>query len=81
MRSTEDPRIHLDEVRGLGTFSEIEVVLDDSVSAAEGEREARELMVALGIPESALVTPSYLDLLEERFGSSRSLISRHGLDT
>jgi len=63
-------RIHLDEVRGLGAFSEIEVALDDGVSAAEGEREARELMAAFGIPESALLAPAYLDLLEERCGST-----------
>src|SRR5206468_9995295 len=36
-------RIHLDEVRALGTFLEIEVVLDDG-DAADGERVARELL-------------------------------------
>ena len=48
-------RVHLDEVRGLGSFLEIEVVLGDGDTAAEGERIARELLAALGVPESALV--------------------------
>ncbi len=58
-------RIHLDEVRGLGSFLEIEVVLGDGESPAGGERIARELLAALGIPESALVAHAYIDLLEE----------------
>jgi len=58
-------RVHLDEVRGLGSFLEIEVVLADGDTAAEGERIARELLAALGVPESALVAHAYIDLLEE----------------
>ena len=58
-------RIHLDEVRGLGSFLEIEVVLDDGEAAAGGEQVARELLAALGVPESALVARAYIDLLEE----------------
>ncbi len=58
-------RIHLDEVRGLGTFLEIEVVLGDGEAAAEGERVARELLAACGVPESDLVARAYIDLLED----------------
>ena len=58
-------RVHLDEVRGLGSFLEIEVVLGDGETPAEGERVARELLAALGVPESALVAHAYIDLLEE----------------
>ncbi len=58
-------RIHLDEVRGLGTFLEIEVVLGDGEAAAEGERVARELLAAFGVPESDLVARAYIDLLED----------------
>jgi len=56
-------RIHLDEVRELGTFIEIEVVLEDGESAAAGERVARQLMATLGISESSLVAGAYVDLL------------------
>jgi predicted adenylyl cyclase CyaB len=58
-------RVHLDEVRGLGSFLEIEVVLDDGEAAASGERVARELLTAFGIRETALVARAYIDLLEE----------------
>ncbi len=58
-------RIHLDEVRGLGSFLEIEVVLDDGEAAAGGEHVARELLAAFAVPESALVARAYIDLLEE----------------
>ena len=61
----DSSRVHLDEVRGLGSFLEIEVVLGDGDTAAEGERIARELLAALGVPESALVAHAYIDLLEE----------------
>jgi len=57
-------RVHLDEVRGLGHFLELEVVLTDGDSAADGEREARELLDALGVPADALLALAYIDLLE-----------------
>lgn len=59
-------RIHLDEVCGLGSFLEIEVVLDDSDTTVEGERIANELLTVLGIPESALVASAYIDMLERK---------------
>jgi predicted adenylyl cyclase CyaB len=63
-------RIHLDEVRDLGTYLEIEVVLADREPAAPGEREARALLAALDVPDSALEARAYIDLLESR-GLSR----------
>ena len=56
-------RVHLDRIEGLGSFVELEVVLDDEQSEAEGERIARELMKALGIREDQLVDAAYVDLL------------------
>jgi predicted adenylyl cyclase CyaB len=58
-------RVHLDEVRGLGSFVEIEVVLDGGEAAASGARVARALLSAFGIPEAALVARAYIDLLDE----------------
>ena len=58
-------RIHLDEVEGLGQFVELEVVLDDGQTAAEGEAIARELMTRLGIGEEDLVAVAYVDLLRD----------------
>ena len=57
-------RIYLDEVRGLGLFVEIEVVLEDGEAVADGEKVMDSLLVALGIAESSLVGQAYIDLLE-----------------
>lgn len=57
-------RVHLDEVERLGTFVELEVVLEDGESVEAGEREAKALMAELSIPPSALVSGAYIDLLE-----------------
>jgi predicted adenylyl cyclase CyaB len=56
-------RVHLDEVEGLGSFVELEVVLGDVEPASAGEKVAAELMRALGIESSSLVSGAYLDLL------------------
>lgn len=61
-------RIHLDEVEGLGTFVELEVVLGPGDSAEEGEAVAAEMMKRLGIERDDLVGVAYIDLLEGRAG-------------
>lgn len=57
-------RIHLDEVEGLGTFVELEVVLHQGQSEAEGQAIARHVMDELGIPSSDLIEDAYIDLQE-----------------
>ncbi len=59
-------RVHIDEVEGLGDFLELEVVLRDEESLAEGEHEAQRLLQQLGVPLSDCVTHAYLDLLAQR---------------
>lgn len=59
-------RVHLDRVKGLGEFAELEVVLKPGDSHREGEQEAQRLMVSLGMREACLVQGSYSDLLLER---------------
>ena len=56
-------RIHLDAVQGLGSFMELEVVLEDGETPEAGVREAHELMARLGIGPSQLVEVAYVDLL------------------
>jgi len=56
-------RIHLDRVAGLGDFLELEVVLADHETSAQGITEAHELLMQLGIGGSQLIEGSYLDLL------------------
>ena len=56
-------RIHFDEVRGLGRFIELEVVLRPGEDRAAGRREAAALMKALGIRRADLLAGAYADLL------------------
>lgn len=58
-------RIHLDRVEGLGTFIELEVVLQPGQSAEEGRRAAEALMQQLGLQETDLIEGAYIDLLGE----------------
>ena len=62
-------RVHLDEVEGLGTFVEIEVVLGDAETVASGERTAARLLSLMGIPDSDLLRGAYIDLLEGHAGA------------
>ena len=57
-------RIHLDEVEGLGTFMELEVVLRPGQSDADGQAVAQRLMQDLGVLPEDLLEGAYLDLLE-----------------
>jgi predicted adenylyl cyclase CyaB len=59
-----ETRIHLDEVEGLGSFVELEVVLSSEQSEDEGQANAAELMALLGIEETDLVEGAYIDLLQ-----------------
>jgi predicted adenylyl cyclase CyaB len=56
-------RVHLDEVRDLGDFLELEVVLEDGEEVSAGIEEADRLLRLFGVPESALVPEAYVDLL------------------
>jgi adenylate cyclase class IV len=57
-------RIHLDRVKGLGTFVELEVVLTDSQSVSAGEAIAERLLAQLGIRKADLVSGAYIDHIE-----------------
>jgi len=57
-------RIHLDDVEGLGSFMELEVVLGDDEADSEGEAIAAGLIEQLGIQPQNLIDKAYVDLLE-----------------
>jgi predicted adenylyl cyclase CyaB len=63
-------RIHLDEVKDLGHFMELEVVLRPDQNSQDGERIAKELMRRLKIDESSLIECAYIDLIERRNNKS-----------
>jgi len=58
-------RIHLDDVRGLGKFIEIEVVLSPGQTTSEGTDIAHSLMQRLGISENDLIDAAYIDMLRK----------------
>ncbi len=60
----ERTRIHLDEVEGLGSFLELEVMLGEGEAVEDGERTAVSILRRLTITENALVSGAYIDLLE-----------------
>ena len=55
-------RVHLDEVEGLGSFLELEVVLAEGQPPEEGHRLAREIMAALEVREEDLIEGAYADM-------------------
>ena len=57
-------RMHFDRVENLGDFMELEVVLQDGQSDADGAAEAERLMNALGLHGAQRLAGSYFDLLQ-----------------
>ncbi len=56
-------RAHLDQVAGLGSFVELEIVLEGEVDAARGEALIAAAMSTLAIQSDELLSGSYLDML------------------
>lgn len=56
-------RVHIDAVEQLGTFLELEVVLRDGQTEAEGKTIAESLMAELGIDRRQLIPDAYVDLV------------------
>ncbi|MDR3633212.1 MAG: class IV adenylate cyclase [Isosphaeraceae bacterium] len=63
-------RVHLDQVKGLGAFLELEVVLRPDQPERDGVAIAARLMEQLGIVNDQLVEGAYVDLLEGSSGSA-----------
>ncbi|HET9234136.1 MAG TPA: class IV adenylate cyclase [Candidatus Eisenbacteria bacterium] len=61
-------RIHLDKVAGLGTFLELETVMD-GIDREAAEAEAWSLIRALDLDPGTFLDVPYLELLEVRGGS------------
>jgi predicted adenylyl cyclase CyaB len=57
-------RVHLDDVEGLGQFMELEVVMEEGQSDAEGQEIAKGLMTDLGVEGSDLLEGAYMDMVE-----------------
>jgi len=59
----ENVRVHLDEVDGLGTFLELEAVVDEAHDEATCRGQVDRLLRALDIVEADCIRASYSDLL------------------
>jgi predicted adenylyl cyclase CyaB len=58
----KNTRVHLDSVKGLGKFLELETVLKN-VSKKEGDKEFNNLISVLGIDKGKSIPSSYSDIL------------------
>ncbi|GFU78452.1 CYTH domain-containing protein [Trichonephila clavipes] len=56
-------RIHVDDVKNLGHFMELEVVLKKGETVEYGEKIAQDLMLKLGVQTGDLLSGSYINLL------------------
>ena len=65
-------RVHLDRVEGLGDFLELEVVLGQGQTEADGVAIAQALMAQLEVDPAQLVSGAYLDLLHAAPGAAAS---------
>ena len=61
----ENVRIHLDDVKGLGNFVELEALTEEQ-GIVESQRRIETLMRALEIENNDLVEHSYSDLLGKK---------------
>lgn len=61
----ENVRIHLDEVDRLGTFVELEAVVDDRHDDAACRAQVATLLAALGLTDADLIRASYAELLRD----------------
>jgi len=64
----QNVRIHLDEVRGLGSFIEFEAVLGGAYDEADGFEKLRFLIEAFQIDDDAHEEFSYLELMRSEQG-------------
>lgn len=59
-------RLHLDRVEGLGSFGEIEAVLDENANVQAARADVDELLGALGVGPGDLINVSYFELTARR---------------
>ena len=62
----DNVRVHLDQVDGLGTFLELEAVVDAAHDDAACRAQVDRVMDALGLRDADLIRASYAELLSHR---------------
>ena len=60
-------KVHFDQVKGLGTFLEVEAIKDEdsSITELELDKQCREMRVYFSIQDEQLLAYSYADLLRD----------------
>jgi adenylate cyclase class IV len=58
-------RIHVDDVKGLGSFIELEVLLGPKDEIASGEAEALDILRKLNLADEPRIGGSYFDLMKD----------------
>ncbi len=69
-------RIHLDQVEGLGSFIELEFVMNSNQLRSEGTKEIDKIIKQFGISQKDLIAEASIDLLNN---NHRSLVTGSGL--
>lgn len=67
-------RVHVDQVKNLGHFMELEVVMRDEQTIDEGTAIARELLKQLEIKDNTLLARAYIDMLEMQDTTNTEII-------
>ena len=62
----DNVRVHLDQVDGLGTFLELEAVVDAAHDDAACRAQVDRIMQALGLGDADLIRASYAELLNAK---------------
>jgi len=65
-----DTRLHVDTVKGLGNFMELELNLSEGQTVEAGMKVVNDLMVRLKISPDNLCTVAYLDMLRAQEGTT-----------
>lgn len=71
-----DVEINIDNIRELGLFVELEVILDDASSWKTRHKELVQLLHRLGIEKDHIVERGYVPLMIERVEAEPSLLQR-----
>ncbi|KAK3869690.1 hypothetical protein Pcinc_025014 [Petrolisthes cinctipes] len=66
LHMVQHTRIHIDNVKGLGDFMELEVNLQDNQTVEDGEKVAKNLMEKLGVKEEDLLKGAYMDMILQK---------------
>jgi predicted adenylyl cyclase CyaB len=72
----DNVRVHLDDVEGLGTFVELEAVLDERHDEATCRAQIGTLMRALALRDDELIRASYAEMVDQRTSGASTGVTK-----